>query len=461
MLGSSLLLTATAAISFLPGHVNAAPAVTIERHENGTVTYGMDYTEDDGNVLGRRRVIFQFEGCSDPQVRDIYGAWNSMLDMAGVIKDKVNFNEDVAKDYLGHPSRNNEYQQIFKGQTPSLEDRKRGDYINWCPEWFNLKTCNDAASKYSKDPDDYQRHNMVNYQCREQAMVHELFYLDENLVNLGNFVSHVTDRRLKIQGRRASTLANGPLYTKVLALYAKEGPGFWVATNADNLAFYILGKWIQERFGLYPYHPIAKDVPVDAFKKAKRDDEPTDNPPDTPDVWDPIRIVDGLLALGDLNDLAVALGAGSREEARELYSDDPDACLDLVGDGENEDPVCVDRGEVVELEAPVDLGAGPVSEGDDPNGPDAEVVTAQEPEAAPTGDIADAFTAVVGEPLPNKGPDAEVATENAEPAPTEVNLPEGTDLNGPDSEVVPNQGAEVIPNKGAQSSVPSNSTTQA
>ena len=184
----------------------------------------------------------------------------------------------VAKDYLGHPSRNNEYQQIFKGQTPALSkrrsgclplpdfinsvttwqlgssvdyllrmhcddpirkdgargsvpkdlcpkltlpehydrctqpefftmisktdpflgqsrcwfwwrqnegtenealhwkpkalayttnrDRKRGDYINWCPEWFNLKTCNDAASKYSKDPDDYQRHNMVNYQCR-------------------------------------------------------------------------------------------------------------------------------------------------------------------------------------------------------------------------------------------------------------------------------------------------------
>lgn len=215
-----------------------------------------------------------------------------------------------------------------------------------------------------------------------------------------------------------------------------------MVSPADNLAFYLLGKWIQERFGLYPHHPIAKDVPVDVFKRAKRDNEPTDDPPDTPDVWDPIRIVDGLLALGDLNDLAVALGAGSREEARELYSDDPDACLDLVGDGENEDPVCADGGEVVELEAPADLGAGPVEE--IPAGPD---------EGIPAGPVSEGDD-------PN-GPDAEVATENAEPAPTEVNLPEGTDPNGPDAEVVPNQGAEVIPNKGAQSSVPSNSTTQA
>ncbi|KAM6514037.1 hypothetical protein FALCPG4_015217 [Fusarium falciforme] len=568
MLGSSLLLAATAALSFLPGLVNAAPAVTIERHENGSVTYGMDYTDDDGNVLGKRMVYFEFEGCDGQQTDDIYNAWKSMLEMAELIKDKVNFNERVAIDYLGPPSRNKDHQEIFKGQTraPSKcrlgclllldliksvatwrlgsgldwrllmtcndpirmsggealcphgtsredyykcnsrcwdsesygkvvywkpravaytknRDEDRGDYINWCPEWFNRRPCDERASKFSTYYDETQRYNMVNYECREQAMVHELFHIDKNReANVPDLTSRIKDRSFKLRGSKS---AYGPLYTKVLARYSRGNVGFYVATNADNLAFYFLGKWIQERYGIYPHKPVTNEEPEQMKKRAKRDDPATDEPYDTPDIWDPIRVVDGQVTMGDLNDLAVALGAETREEAKTLYDYDPDACLDLVGDGEGE-AVC-DADAPVELEATEDLEAGPVEdlpagpaedlpagpvpegpdaevvtpgddeaqptevnfpEGSDPNAPDAEVVVTQEPEAIPTEELVDALTAGLGEPLP-VNPDAE-----------EVDLPENPQPEGSDAAVIPNEGAEVIPNKGAQSSVPSNSTRQ-
>jgi hypothetical protein len=203
---------------------------------------------------------------------------------------------------------------------------------------------------------------------------------------------------------------------------------------------------------------------VEGKNRKKRDDASIDETYDTPDVWDPFVAVDGNVGLGDLNDLAVALGVESKEEAEALYSDDDDTgtCLDFEAqDGDDEIPVCADRGEVVELEATEDsLEAGPVEPipaGPDRNGPDAEVVTAGDPEPVPTADVVDAITAGLGGAFP-AGPDAEVVTQNAEPAPTEGNLPEGSDPNGPDAEVVPNQGAQVIPNKGAHSSIPSNST---
>ncbi|KAM0415879.1 hypothetical protein ACHAPT_013141 [Fusarium lateritium] len=324
-------------------------------------------------------------------------------------------------------------------------------------------------------------------------MVHELFHIDKNReYNVPGQTAHITDRQVRIAGPghyHYIKNAYGPLYTKVLARYSKGDVGSYVATNADDLAFYFLGKWIQERYGFYPHQPTATEVPAGIQKRAKRDDPPTDESYDTPDVWDPIRVADGQVSLGDLNDLVIALGAESREDAQILYDDDPDACLDLVAEGENgENALCADGGEVVELEATEDpLGAGPmeglpadpvpagpdagvVTTGNDEavptedplgagpvenNGPDAEVVPTQDVEAIPTADLVDALTAGLAEPLP-AGPTAgaEVPDPVAEVVPDEGEAVVPTE----GEEVIPAEGAEVIPNKGAHSSIPSNST---
>ncbi|WAO94379.1 Hypothetical protein NCS54_01196000 [Fusarium falciforme] len=576
MLGNCLLLAATAAISFLPSLVHAAPAPIVERREDGSVAIGIEHTDDNGNVLGKRNVVLQdFIGCGDWK-EDIIAAWESMLSMGALIKDKMDFNEPVAKDYLGDPSRNKGSQDAIKKLIQSVvtwrlgegvldwklqmrcddinrkiaaigatfpqgcptnpgarEDKdqyykcesacwkyrqfgggwvhnamaytqgrgngKNVGYINLCPGWFKLRTCGDAASAYSIHPDPDYKYNIINYLCREQALVHELFHIDANWKQHVPGHGHIGDTQIQIlvQDKYYDRRDAYGVYAKLMATSAgkKHDVGRLVSTNADNLALYFLGKWVQQKYGVYPNQPFptVKLVGiVEGKNRKKRDDASIDETYDTPDVWDPFVAVDGNVGLGDLNDLAVALGVESKEEAKTLYSDDDDTgtCLDFEAqDGDDEIPVCSDRGEVVELEATEDsLEAGPVEPipagpdrngpdaevvttdnadaaptgiqlpgGPDPNGPDAEVVTAGDPEPVPTADVVDAITAGLGGAFP-AGPDAEVVTQNAEPAPTEGNLPEGSDPNGPDAEVVPNQGAQVIPNKGAHSSIPSNST---
>ncbi|KAM0417190.1 hypothetical protein ACHAPT_012827 [Fusarium lateritium] len=434
MLANSLLLTATTAIAFLPSLVYAAP--TAVYHEDGSVDIVADSTDDNGNVV-KRNIKLDFTGCDDIQQADITGSWRSMLEMGDAIKDKVDFNEKVAKDFLGDPSRNkanqNDIRELIKSvvtwqlggvfnwhlrmrcDDPNRKTKQAGqkfpvgcpdgaleqDFekcaskcwvyrsgvwrtrapaytenvgltnpvaeINWCPGWFRQETCNSRASKYSRYSDG-EKLNMVNYQCREASMVHELFHIDSNWQHHAPGNGHIMDRKMFVKdsyrGQMVKVEAYGPLYTKVLARWAENDVGHYVATNADNLAYYFLGKWIQQTFGYYPNQPTTDEVPLSI--PSKRDDSPNDpvdpiDPPidtpiDTPNVWDPIRVVNGEVVLGDLNDLAVALGAESREEAQTLYDYDPDACLNLVAQGENdENPVCADADETVELDGNQEL----------------------------------------------------------------------------------------------------------
>ncbi|KAI8710394.1 hypothetical protein NCS52_01575900 [Fusarium sp. LHS14.1] len=439
MLVNSLLLTATAAISLLPSLVYAAPAPAVVYHEDGSVELVVDSTDDDGNVVAKRNVFLEsFTGCSKDQEASIVGSWRSMLEMAAKIKDKVDFNEQVAKDFLGDPSRNKDDQDMIKKlinsvgtwqlggrinwhlqmqcDDPNRKKKQRGasfpdgcptgakkeDFekcasrcwrsagtgdngeviwrkraiaytenwpsthvgmMNWCPGWFDQPTCNSAASKWSR-ASDANKFNMINYQCREQSMVHELFHIDANWKHHAYGNGHIMDRSMYLEnpngGPKLKRQAYGPLYTKVLARYGLKSVGLYVRTNADNLAFYFLGKWIQEEFGVYPNEPITDKRPI-GFDKAPQHKRDDGMPDETPDVWDPIREVDGKVELGDPNDLAQALGAESKEDAYTLYEDNPDACLDFVAQDENdENPVCVDIGEVVELEADQAPVAGPV-----------------------------------------------------------------------------------------------------
>ncbi|RSL77689.1 hypothetical protein CEP51_008828 [Fusarium floridanum] len=233
--------------------------------------------------------------------------------------------------------------------------------MNWYPGWFAQESCNSKASQWSRSLTAGKYH-MVNYQCREQSMVHELFHIDANWQRHAPGNGHIMDRNMIIKGETGKKKVYGPLYTKVLARWAKDDVGHYVATNADNLAYYFLGKWVQEVFGVYPHLPITDQVPLKFVQPGKRDDgpvdpptpptPPTDNPWDTPEIWDPIRVVDGEVRMGDLNDLADALGVESIEEARTLYDDDPEACFDFVAQDENdENPVCADSDEGLELDA--------------------------------------------------------------------------------------------------------------
>ncbi|KAM5354964.1 hypothetical protein ACJ41O_001610 [Fusarium nematophilum] len=358
MLVNSLLLTATAAVSLLPSLVHAAPATAAMYHEDGSVEIVADSADGDDNGLVKRRVMLTgFQGCSDPQKEEITAAWRNMLDMGALIQDKINFNEMVCASPCWVAARNSDNSVHWKYGAMAYTENFKSVHVgqmNWCPGWFSQPTCLDAVSKWSRFSDD-NKWNMINYQCREQSMVHELFHIDANWQHHAPGNGHIMDRKILIKDpiRSASVLkkAYGPLYTKVLARWTKN-VGHYVGTNADNLAFYFLGKWIQEHSGYYPSKPTTDQVPLRAPQRKKRDD--------TPDIWDPIRVVDGEVVLGDLNDLADALGVESNEEAQTLYDVDDaaqDACLNFAAQDENDEnpPVCANADEPLDLDPSQDV----------------------------------------------------------------------------------------------------------
>lgn len=114
---------------------------------------------------------------------------------------------------------------------------------------------------------------------------------------------------------------------------------------ADNLAFYFLGKWILEHGGFYPSRPLANAKPSQNPDKRKR--QATGD--------EAIEIIDNQIALGDLDDLAGALGV-PEEEAKELYAvgDGELECTDLVSEGENDVGECYPAEPALELDASIE-----------------------------------------------------------------------------------------------------------
>ncbi|KAF2107814.1 hypothetical protein BDV96DRAFT_653320 [Lophiotrema nucula] len=136
--------------------------------------------------------------------------------------------------------------------------------INFCPSFFDMDGCQDRMNKninqYPEGSDD--RLNLNNYQCKGYVALHELFHINSATHRVADRVKHVHDRSIKIRGldgRINQVLAYGPTYTRTLARWTLN-TGFWVVTNADNLAQYALSVWATSQAGAYPRFPEIKDT---------------------------------------------------------------------------------------------------------------------------------------------------------------------------------------------------------
>ncbi|KAF2813742.1 uncharacterized protein BDZ99DRAFT_567487 [Mytilinidion resinicola] len=137
--------------------------------------------------------------------------------------------------------------------------------INWCPSFFSLPTCVDQAAKtiaaYPAGSED--RLNLNNYQCRGYVALHELFHIDSMSHRVAYAVNHIYDRKIRVKnpvtGLLITVNAYGPQYTRTLARWTIR-TGWWVVTNADNLAQYCLAMWATSGAGDYPRYPQVKDI---------------------------------------------------------------------------------------------------------------------------------------------------------------------------------------------------------
>jgi len=155
--------------------------------------------------------------------------------------------------------------------------------------------------------------------------------------------------------------------------------------EADNLAFYFLGKWILETAGYYPFLPGTNDRPIESpqttdphikSQGTTEVDLPPDTAPpdqgeenldrapaviDTPDKWDPIVIIDGKVATGDINDLAKALGLGydtAKVNSTFVFADPELDCLDLAAPAADGTRGCYSRDDDKNTEIELDASIG-------------------------------------------------------------------------------------------------------
>ncbi|KAH8170203.1 hypothetical protein LIA77_10747 [Sarocladium implicatum] len=314
--------------------------------------------------------------CHDPNRRlKLVGA--SFPDGCPKGAKKEDYDKCASRCWKAVKDRDGNLQRWEPGAAAYTESWKSTEVgrINFCPGFFNTKTCVDVLHTYGNYRGE-NKWNMVNYQCREQLMVHELFHIDANWKHHAPNVGTVMDRTFKIRDFNGNTVvrnAYGPLYTKMLARWSKD-VGHYVVTNADNLAFYFLGKWISVHGGFYPSDPVPDTVPVSVDSKKKRDLHRRE------DVWDPIHVVDGQPQLGDAHDVAAALGVDSPEQAAEIYNFDDDelACTNLIAENEDDpNPKCADAREDIEL----DMSQDPLQELDEP--PERIETASPSPTAAP------------------------------------------------------------------------------
>lgn len=93
---------------------------------------------------------------------------------------------------------------------------------------------------------------------------HELLHLDlaaDSPKPNPRVIDLQIDIKIGQQGRVLTTMAYGPLTTKILARW-KGGkglgsPGYFVQRNSDNLAYYALAKYVTSKIGnIYPHLPI-------------------------------------------------------------------------------------------------------------------------------------------------------------------------------------------------------------
>ncbi|KAF2840123.1 hypothetical protein M501DRAFT_1015201 [Patellaria atrata CBS 101060] len=245
--------------------------------------------------------------------------------------------------------------------------------INFCPGFFSIPTCESTIQKYGTSTNNFDRLEMWNYQCKGYAVLHELFHIREFTQRLSPESNEVLDRTIRVRepgGQFITKQAYSPVFTKVLAHWT-QNTGYWVSTNADNLAQYSLAKYVESRIGEYPRHPVVFNTDFEQrhptrFARSLSQRQSEEIPPFTEDGT--------AVAITDLNVLASALMV-TPEEALTLYDATELGCSDA-----NTETSCVDAA----TNPPIDLDATADDSWNIPDATEDGPPRAAEPTASPT-----------------------------------------------------------------------------
>jgi len=141
--------------------------------------------------------------------------------------------------------------------------------INFCLPFFSKRSLTNAIA-YGTAFRTPEKFNLSRYDNRAQTIFHEILHLDLAADSVDDSPNpRIDDLTISIDmGRNelghvviVESRAYGPQRCKILARYTRKFPddfdtGFYVQRNADNLAWFALAKYVQDKIGAYPHIPV-------------------------------------------------------------------------------------------------------------------------------------------------------------------------------------------------------------
>ncbi|KEF57471.1 uncharacterized protein A1O9_05388 [Exophiala aquamarina CBS 119918] len=247
--------------------------------------------------------LWGFNGCDKVQtanIKEAYDDFKTLSNTKGVLSN-IDWNSAAALEYLGPPGFNKNQQKQIQAvfanaatnpppQTPnpslnayslnSDPDDPNWPMINFCKPWFEKRSLGNAYA-FGSGQTGTAKFDITKYLNRAETMFHELLHLNNVADSVGNVPNPVVDDMTITYAFRASTgrdvtveeRAYGATRSKLLARFKPEigdlPTGYYVQRNADNLVFYALAKYTQEKLGAYPHMPVIREfkLTLPPFKK--------------------------------------------------------------------------------------------------------------------------------------------------------------------------------------------------
>lgn len=157
--------------------------------------------------------------------------------------------------------------------------------ITFCDDFFKLQTLSVQTENMRSRPASV-RDNMANWDNQARVFLHEMTHL-EYFINAPRISPLVHDLEIEYtdRGQRQWFTAYGPANAKILRNWVDPDPqysGYFTQRNADNYAWYAMGRWILQQTNEYPSRPRLSRRVLSEPRDANTHEEPQNNGGSTP-----------------------------------------------------------------------------------------------------------------------------------------------------------------------------------
>ncbi|KAM6510464.1 hypothetical protein FSOLCH5_010904 [Fusarium solani] len=161
---------------------------------------------------------------------------------------------------------------VAYARNPFEKENDKYSEISFCPVFFRMRNLGNAMAFGSGHSHPILKADLRNYEGRADTFLHELLHLDLAANSKGgNPNPDIRDLLIKFtfgtgpdKGKRSEwTKVYGPRLAKILASFQPwrrdQSLGYFIQRSDDSYTMFILAKYVERKFGFYPYIPMIYD----------------------------------------------------------------------------------------------------------------------------------------------------------------------------------------------------------